>query len=214
MKKTGKVKKAKSVKQDEDSSTEQKIKEAARKVFMTRGYAGARTRDIADEAGINLALLNYYFRSKEKLFQIIMLETVGTFVAGVKVILANHETSLREKTEMIASNYIDTLTANPDLPVFMLSELRANPDHVIGKIGMQGVLDKSSYFKQLKAGARSSGISPVHYFINTVSLIIFPFVGAPILKGIAGITDVEFAKLMQERKVLIAKWIEAMLKVR
>ena len=56
------------IKKEPNLSTEEKIKAAARKVFMEKGYGASRTRDIAEEAGINLALLNYYFRSKEKLF--------------------------------------------------------------------------------------------------------------------------------------------------
>ena len=62
-----------------DPSTEEKIKNAARIIFHQKGYAGTKTRDIAEEAGINLALLNYYFRSKEKLFGIIMVESLQSF---------------------------------------------------------------------------------------------------------------------------------------
>jgi len=57
-----------------DESTEEKIKEAARIVFTQKGYASAKVRDIAKEADINLSLVNYYFRSKEKLFQLCMAE--------------------------------------------------------------------------------------------------------------------------------------------
>ena len=70
-----------------EKDTEQKIKEAAKKVFQQKGFAGTRTRDIAEEAGINLALLNYYFRSKKKLYEIIMLESLREFFAGVLLIL-------------------------------------------------------------------------------------------------------------------------------
>ena len=66
----------------DDGSTEQKIKEAARKLFTEKGFDAVKTRDIAEEAGLNLALLNYYFRSKEKLFEIIMLENLGHFSRG------------------------------------------------------------------------------------------------------------------------------------
>src|SRR5688500_887103 len=128
------MKKAKKV---VDGSAMEKIKVAARKVFTARGYAGARTRDIADEAGINLALLNYYFRIKEKLFQLIMFETVQHFVQGVKEVLTNEKSSLKEKTEVIAVNYIDILIRNPDLPVFILSELRSHPDQMVEKLGIK-----------------------------------------------------------------------------
>jgi AcrR family transcriptional regulator len=206
-------KKPTKAKQKVDRSTEEKIKEAARKVFMNKGYSGARTRDIADEAGINLALLNYYFRSKEKLFQMIMFETMAGFITNIKVILSNKETSLAEKTEIIASSYINMLTENPDLPVFILSELRSNPEHLVETAGIRGLF-KTGYFKQLKQAAKVTKISPIHYFMNTMGLIVFPFIGRPLIKGVAGITEKEFIKLMQERKELIGKWVNAMLNVK
>ena len=73
----------KSEKKKIDTSTEEKIKEAARTVFHKKGFAATRTRDIAEEADINLALLNYYFRSKAKLFEIIMVETLQMFINGM-----------------------------------------------------------------------------------------------------------------------------------
>lgn len=78
-------------------TTEERIKAAARKVFHQKGYAGTRTRDIAEEAGINHAMLNYYFRSKEKLFGIVMMETMTYFFKGVSAILNDESTSLEEK---------------------------------------------------------------------------------------------------------------------
>src|SRR5579859_5707706 len=97
----GKTKKVK------EASTEEKIMEAARKLFTQRGYAATRTRDIAEEAGINLALLNYYFRSKEKLFDIIMLESLHDFRQHIIVALNDEKTSLENKIETLVSNYID-----------------------------------------------------------------------------------------------------------
>src|SRR4051812_36042236 len=107
-----------------DLSTEEKIQKAARKVFTQKGYAATRTRDIAEEAGINLALLIYYFRSKEKLFEIIMLEKMQKFFSVLLPIINNTATTLENKIDGIASNYIDLLTANEDLPLFILSEVR------------------------------------------------------------------------------------------
>src|SRR5690606_27078812 len=107
-----------------DTSTEEKIKNAARTVFHKKGYAATRTRDIAEEAGINLALLNYYFRSKEKLFNIIMTETLSGFVQKMVVILNDEKTSLDKKVELIATHYTDLLLKEPEVPVFILSEVR------------------------------------------------------------------------------------------
>src|SRR5690606_19330293 len=92
-----------------DTSTEEKIKNAARLVFNQKGYAGTRTRDIAEQAGINLALLNYYFRSKQKLFDLIMLETMQDFIQSMKTVFNDKNTSLQSKVEAVASRYIDLL---------------------------------------------------------------------------------------------------------
>src|ERR1700751_6460756 len=107
MKTAGKTRRSKNI------STEEKIKQAARKIFMQKGYAATRTRDIAEEAGINLALLNYYFRSKEKLFDLIMLESLHDFRQHIIVALNDEKTSLESKIETLVSNYIDLLINQP-----------------------------------------------------------------------------------------------------
>src|SRR6478736_8171749 len=107
-------------KKQKPASTEEKIKVAARKVFLRKGFSATRTRDIAEEAGLNLALLNYYFRSKEKLFEIIMMEKLQQLF-GIIIPLANDpSTSLDEKLKTIAGEYIDMLSANENLPLFIL----------------------------------------------------------------------------------------------
>src|SRR6516162_7868399 len=112
------MKKKPGPKKVKDISTEEKIKEAARKLFTQKGYAMVRTRDIAAEAGINLALLNYYFRSKEKLFDIIMMENFRQFIQGISVNIYDEKTSIEEKIEKVTAAYIDLLTNHPDLPLF------------------------------------------------------------------------------------------------
>ena len=86
-----------------NASTEEKIKEAARRVFTRKGYAATRTRDIAEESGYNLALINYYFRSKEKLFDIIMLDNLHLFIHSVMAIVNDPATTLQEKIEIVVN---------------------------------------------------------------------------------------------------------------
>jgi AcrR family transcriptional regulator len=197
-----------------DASTEERIKEAARKVFTTKGFAAARTRDIAEEAGINLALLNYYFRSKEKLFELIMLENIQQFIRGIKEIIMEEETGLKDKIERISSFYIDMLIRNPDLPLFILSELRANPDHLADRLDIKDVLRNSQFFKQLAEKAKAQGVNPMQYFMNMMGMIVFPFIASPLLRKIGNLKPEEFTALMMERKKWIAKWIDAMLKIK
>src|SRR3954464_13218251 len=109
--------KSKKAKPEVDSSTEEKIKNAARTIFHKKGFSATRTRDIAEEAGINLALLNYYFRSKQKLFDEVMKEKIQTLLQTVVPVLINPATTLDDKIKLIVSNYIQVLMANNDLPI-------------------------------------------------------------------------------------------------
>jgi AcrR family transcriptional regulator len=204
-------------KKEPDHSTEQKIKKAARKVFQQKGFAATRTRDIAEKAGINLALLNYYFRSKEKLFAIIMRESMQTFLRSVVLVFNDEESSLSQKVDRIAVNYIDILSANPDIPLFVLSELRGNAEGFLTELNIRDAITRSVFFRQLneeiKAG-RIAPVNPIHYLVNLVALCVFPFVASPMLKAVGGIDNAAFSKVMDERKKLIPLWYKATLKAK
>lgn len=202
----------KKVKTGKDSSTEEKIKEAARKVFTRKGYAATRTRDIAEEAGINLALLNYYFRSKEKLFGQVMIEKIQQFFGLLFPIMNDTSTKLEVKIELIVSSYIDMLSANPDLPLFVLSEMRLHSEQ-IGKILQAGKINADmSFIKQLKE--KNAAIDPLHFFMNILGMTVFPFVAKPAF-SLIGFTDKNKLEIiMKERKKLIPMWAKAMLKAK
>ena len=201
----------------EESSTEEKIKEAAKKLFTKKGFAATRTRDIAEEAGINLALLNYYFRSKQKLFDIIMLENFKQFIQGITVKVYDDTATVGEKIEKIATSYIDFLTLNHDLPLFILNELTGNPSKIAEKINEEVAPMRLHLMKQLQ-GASNAGkipaIDPFHFVANVIGLTVFPFVAKPILQRVTQVSDDRFQALMQERKKLVPVWIKAMLAVK
>ncbi len=196
-----------------EESAEKKILDAARKLFTEKGYDAIKTRDIAKEAGINLALLNYYFRSKEKLFEIIMKENMGGFMEVITGIVNNEKTSIKEKIETLVANYIEMLTLNPDMPLFVINYARRDDQ----RIKMREKFMNSYFIKQIhqarKAG-KIANINPTNLMLNIVALTIFPFVGRRMLQNSNGLTPQQFNELMQERKKMIPKWIEAMLKVK
>src|ERR1700748_2056690 len=109
----------------EEISTEEKIKAAAKKLFTQKGFAATKTRDIAEEAGLNLALLNYYFRSKEKLFELVMRENLSLFVGILLEDIKSTPRSFEEQMTMVVGRYIDMLLANPDLPFFILNLIQS-----------------------------------------------------------------------------------------
>ena len=195
-------------------STEDKIKEAARRVFTRKGYAATRTRDIAEESGFNLALINYYFRSKEKLFDIIMVEHLQLFIHSVMGIVNEPGTTLEEKIGLLISHYIDMLVKNPNIPLFVLNEVNADPKKLIEKIGVRGMdHNELAIAKQWKAfaAAKKIKVNPIHILMNVVALAIFPFVGSPIIRNRTGLSIDQFNALMEERKKLIPVWIMAMI---
>lgn len=198
-----------------DYSSEEKIKEAARVVFYKKGFAATRTRDIAEEAGINLALLNYYFRSKQKLFEIIMIETLSAFVQNMKVVINNEETTLEKKISEVVSNYIDLIIKEPEIPTFIITEIRSNPELLLEKIPVKQVLENSIFFKQHLQAVAEGKITepnPLHFLMNLIGLIIFPFIAKPLLVKASVVNTSGFNKLMEERKILIPLWIKTIMK--
>nr|WP_199000317.1 TetR/AcrR family transcriptional regulator [Flavobacterium sp. ASV13] len=192
-----------------DASTEEKIKEAARTVFTQKGYSATRTRDIAEEAGINLALLNYYFRSKEKLFELVMAEKVAKLFGVIAPIVNNEKTSLDEKVVLIVDAYIEMLTQNPGLPLFVLSEIRNNPEHFGNRIQAGKLLTESYFVKQLME--KKPDIHPFHFVLNILSMSIFPFIAKPVLESAGVMTSTQLSDFTEERKTLIVQWFKAMI---
>jgi len=199
----------------DNASTEKKIKMTARKLFTSKGYAAVTTRDIAIEAGINQALLHYYFRSKENLFEIIMLENLSLFIAGVASILNNEQTTLEQKIEDLIATYIDKLSNEPDLPLFIVNQIKSNPDQFIKKLGIETLIKKSFFLKQVMASDYSKQfrtLNPLHIVINVVGLTVAPFLMAPVLRKVGKLDQKHFIALVQERKALIPQWISSMVK--
>jgi AcrR family transcriptional regulator len=195
-----------------DRSTEEKIKEAARTVFTRKGFAATRTRDIAEEAGLNLALLNYYFRSKEKLFEMIMMEKMHLFFGFIRPIIYDDSTSLELKIEGIVSRYIDMLQDNPDIPFFIVGEARNNPAIVANAMPRKDFLKNSVFIKQLKE--RNPDQDPYQFLLSMLGIIIFPFLMKPVFQKITDTEDSKFKQMMKARRELIPAWCKAILKLK
>lgn len=190
-------------------STEEKIKAAARKLFTQKGYAATRTRDIAEEAGINLALLNYYFRSKEKLFELVMKEKVQMLFGCIVPVANDPGTSLEEKADHIVSIYSDMMVENSNLPLFVLSEIRNHPDQFAKTLNSGQLLRETSLVRQL--AERRPDLNPLHFLLSLLGMTLFPFIAMPIFKHATLMTDSQFNTLMEHRRALIPHWMKAIL---
>ena len=197
------------IKVEKGLSTEEKFKEAARIVFTKKGYAATKTRDIAEQAGLNLALLNYYFRSKERLFEIVMIEKVQQLLAFMSPVLNNPDTSLHEKIDLITPSYIDMLLKNPDLPMFVLSEIKGNPERFAKMIQTNGNVLQSSFIRQI--AGKKKDVNPVQLFLNFLGMLVFPFIVQPVLQTIVPMSEEAYTQLLEQRKILIPQWMKMML---
>ena len=187
-------------KEVKDISTEEKIKNAARIVFQRKGFAATRTRDIAEEAGINLALLNYYFRSKEKLFDIVILETLSHFLQTMVSVFNDESTSFEKKIELIAENYINFGIEYPDAPLFILDEIHKRHNEISYKSQVKQVIANSVFVRQFQENVMNGKIKEPNLMHIAQSFIT----------NIVGVDNALFVKLMEERKKLIPTWIKSM----
>ncbi len=196
----------------EDLSTEQKIKDAAAIVFQKKGFAATRTRDIAEEAGLNLALINYYYRSKKNLFDIIMEEKLRTFFRTFIPFILSEDQTPDEKIKRISKDYINLLLENPELPLFVLNAIHTNPEHFTKMIYGADQIQHSPLVAQLKR--LNPKVKFEQFFLNIMALCIFPFIMKPAISHLSDILSKDFENLMKERIEMIPKWMDAMIKVK
>ena len=198
------------VKKKKDTGAEEKILAAARNVFTTKGMAGARMQDIANEAGINKALLHYYFRDKDKLFETIFIAEAQRFFPKINIIFQS-DTPLFEKIENFVNEYIDEMQENPYLPWFVMNEINRDPEQFMYRVWGKDNLPKPGKFleqieKEIKKGTIKR-FNPVHLLMNLLSLTIFPFVARPMMTRNLHLSDLQFRKIMEERRKEIPKFI-------
>lgn len=186
-------------------TTEEKIILAADKLFTQKGYAATTTRDIAEESGTNVALLNYYYRSKENLYKLVvsdkfrmLLGTIGSFVSDENI-------SLEDKIKSIIENYTNLLLENEELPIFILNELTVNKELFKDITSNIRQITRPVIDKQLKQ--RGIEISTSNLVINTLSLAMFPFVAKPLIVSSGLVKEEEFIDFVTDRKEKILSWI-------
>jgi TetR/AcrR family transcriptional regulator len=197
------------VKVKKDISTEERILSAAKKIFIKEGMAGARMQDIADEAGINKAMLHYYFRSKDKLFEKIFTELSQHFFPKL-IRIFESDTSLFKKIEMFAAEYIDQMRETPYLPIFVLNEVNRQPEILIKKMMGNQRPPIKKFIEDIEKEIKKGVIKPIHPFqllLNIVSLCVFPFVARPMFQMVTGADKVLVDKILEQRKREVPKFI-------
>ncbi|MEN7549533.1 TetR/AcrR family transcriptional regulator [Rapidithrix thailandica] len=188
-------------------TTEEKIFIAARKVFLKKGFAGARMQEIADESGINKALLHYYFRNKKKLFEKIFQQILGNVFLQLTEVINTHQ-PLTSKVAFFVEKYTQTLLENPDLPLFVINELNQNPDFLIRLAQSNVHFDWEMLETQIKEEVeqgRMRYVKPQELLINIISLCAFPILAQPLAKTILNMDQDAYHEMIHQRKKSIVK---------
>jgi len=180
-------------------TTEEKILKAAESIFLRDGYDGSRMQDIADEAGINKALLHYYFRSKDKLFEHVFDLKIGAFFPKADGIF-DLEVSFIEKIGLLIEGYINLLRQNPYIPLFVLNTVNSKEKGDFIKKMPVGLMQKLAlnYFVELQKGKVRS-INPVQFIMSLMGMCVFPFLARPILLNAFDADHKAFDALMEQR---------------
>ena len=205
-----------------DADTESRILDAAHTVFLRRGTAGARMTEIAREAGVNHALLHYYFRSKQRLAEAVFRRAIGQFFPLMIGILSS-DAAIEDKVRRVATAQIDLLLANRFLPGYLLAELNHYPERASQLLAMMAGTSPSNVRtrlfgtlgEQLEEAARRGTIrviSPQEFVLNLASMIVYPFAARPLVMAIMGLDDAAFDAMMERRKSELPAFILAALR--
>ncbi|WP_308992416.1 TetR/AcrR family transcriptional regulator [Mariniflexile litorale] len=197
------------MKKIKDETTEEQILDAAKNVFQSKGMDGARMQEIANKAGINKAMLHYYYRSKQLLFEAVFKSAFSLLAPQLNAVL-NDDASIENKVRNFTSNYISFIAKHPYLPNFVIQELNRNPEFIIKLKENPNFLNLDKFKVQVEDEVEKGIIKPIsaeQLFINIMALNIFPFVAKPLLMAFTNTDDDAYKQLIEDRKTEVADFI-------
>jgi TetR/AcrR family transcriptional regulator len=195
---------------ENDKLTEEKIFNAATDVFVDKGMDGARMQDIASHAGINKALLHYYFRTKDQLFNAVFEMIARKMLKKFAPVFDEH-LSLEEKIRFFFREHITFLQENPKLPGFILNEINRNPDRIkkiLKNVDFENLWQKlyDQHKEELKKYNISESTMP-QIMVSIASMSVFPFAARGLIEGILGKIGVDFNDFIEQRKEFAAEFV-------
>jgi len=170
---------------EKNTSTESSILDAAKRIFQNKGMDGARMQEIADLAGINKAMLHYYFRSKDLLFERIFEQKFSQFFPKIQELMAM-PISFTEKVCIYVELHINLLRQNPYLPLFVINTVHKNNDFVKKMPLLLMSEFAKSYYNDLAAN-KVKELNPIQFLMSVMSMCVFPFLSKPILCSLVNI---------------------------
>lgn len=191
------------------NGTEKIILKVATEVFQQKGFSNTKMQEIADKAGINRALVHYYFRNKEKLFETIFKNALKEFIPSV-VELLNSDLPLKKRIIEFVTRNMDIFISNPALPLFIITEISRNPEAIASDILLEKKLNLDKFFNDLNKELKGKRRSPhfhIHAFVGMLSLTFYPFIGKSLINTFLKISDEKYIQFIEERKKEVIKMI-------
>jgi AcrR family transcriptional regulator len=195
-----------------DLETRERILDAARTVLTRKGTAGARTQEIAAEAGVNKALVHYYFGTKAALADAIFERALATIAPIMFGILADPDRSIEEKIPALVREQIQFHSAHPYFAGYLVSELHAEPERISRLMARRGQIPLDVIRRQLREGARAGTLRPIsaeQFVASMMGLLIFPFAARPALCQLLGLDADGWRAFVDERRRILPGFIMA-----
>jgi AcrR family transcriptional regulator len=192
-----------------DNTPEEKIKAAAKRVFISKGFSGCTSREIAKEAGMNVALVNYYFRSKSQLFLIIYKSVTDDFLDSMMDVFSS-KLSLKEKVSHLIDREFDFLGKHSEIPLFIINEMNRNKeggiesDAILAKLGSSGIFQEAME-------AQNSGAMRKIDMVSIIMLIMancqHPFMAKPLNQQMNGLNDNLYTEHLKQYKEVVKEML-------
>ena len=194
-----------------ETQTEQKIFDAAAEIFFEKGLQGSRMQEIADRAGINKALLHYYYRSKDKLFTAVFMDAAKKLFKKYILYFSDPTLNLEEKIHLFYREHISFLMKNPKLPSFIIGEINRNPKLINELVSNEDFSQALTVIKEQYRAEVKNGIyndyEPFHLFINIAAMSVFPFAARGIVTFLMQREGIDFNKEMEKRKNILPRFV-------
>lgn len=185
-----------------DPSTPDRILDAAHRVFLRRGTAGARTQEIAAEAGVNKALVHYYYGTKEALAEAVFQRVASVFLPSLFGVLSAPDLTLEQRVRGVAERQVAFHRAHPYMAIYLLSEIHTVPERLEVLVGPHGRPALDPLQAQLDAAAAAGTIRPTavsEFIVNLMSLLVFPVVARPMIRHVVGMSEADYDRFLDQR---------------
>jgi len=194
---------------ERDLSTETKIKEAAIRIFTAKGFNGCTSREIAQEAGINVALLNYYFKSKGQLFDIVIASVLNDFTFSLIDVLKSNM-SLINKARILIEKEYDFLSKHPEIPSFIINELGKKDKNYFECLDIADEFLQTKIFQEVieaQASGEMRKVDLVSLMLLIMSNCHFPFMAKPMIKTIHSLEDDQYNEHLMVHKQYVTEML-------